>query len=389
MAEQKGPIAVHFGAGNIGRGFIGALLQDAGYFVVFADVNQPLIDSMNAIGEYRVIELDGAKQSHRYENFLALNTISDQAELLDWIARADLLTASVGASILPRIAPTIEAGLRLRVGKEKLIVMACENALWASEMIRNAMQDQEMAFDRAIFCNTAVDRIVPIQAPGTEPNVAVESFSEWVIDTSKLAGRELNIPGAKLVADLDPYIERKLYTVNTAHLSVAYLGQQAGHNTIVEALSDPVVRAGAEAALSETAQVLIRKHALDPAEHAKYISKTFERISNPAVDDEIVRVGRDPIRKLSKNERLIGPADYFARHLGRPDGLLRVIDAALSFSAPLDASVQHLRETLVRLSAEEFALEICGITRADALSPLLEDLIDFHKSALASGQLPV
>jgi mannitol-1-phosphate 5-dehydrogenase len=389
MPEQKGPLAVHFGAGNIGRGFIGALLQDAGYFVVFADVHQPLIDSMKALGEYRVRELDGMQETHHYKNFTALNSISDQAQLLDYIAQADIVTASVGAAVLSRIAPVIEAGLKLRKRPEKLVVMACENALRASEQIRESFSDEQLAYERAVFCNTAVDRIVPLQPSGSEPDVAVESFSEWVIDISPLGDRHFEIAGAKTVGDLEPYIERKLFTVNTAHLAAAYLGQQAGHTTIVGALNDPVVRSSTDAALLETSQVLIRKHALDADEHAQYVKKTMLRISNPAVDDEIVRVGRDPIRKLSKSERLIGPAAYFATHIGRPDALLRVIDSALSFSSPEDPAAIHMQQSLATLSAQEFALEICGITRSDALSPMLEDVIEFHKSALASGQLPV
>ena len=389
MAKQKGPIAVHFGAGNIGRGFIGALLQDAGYHVVFADVNQPLIDAMRTRGSYRVIELDGMLQSHSYDNFSVLNSQADELELMEQIADAELVTASVGAAVLSRIAPLIEAGLRLRTRREKLVVMACENALRASETIRDAMADQNLAYNQAIFCNTAVDRIVPVQLTGSEPDVSVESFSEWIIDQTPLGDRVLDIPGAIFVSDLNPYIERKLYTVNTAHLAIAYLGQRFGHKRVFESLQDPGVLAGTRLALSETAQVLIHKHGIDPAAHEKYVAKTLERISNPAVDDEVVRVGRDPIRKLSRNERLIGPAEYFAEHIGTPEGLLRVIDAALSFEAPGDSSVEHLQLTLRSLSAEEFALEICGISRSDALSPKLEDVIELHKSALASGQLPV
>lgn len=40
-------IALHFGAGNIGRGFIGALLHHSGYDVVFADVNDTMVSLLN------------------------------------------------------------------------------------------------------------------------------------------------------------------------------------------------------------------------------------------------------------------------------------------------------------------------------------------------------
>ena len=57
--------AIHFGAGNIGRGFIGAVLQDAGYFVTFADVNQDLIDKLRSSDGYDLVELgEGKKRTH-------------------------------------------------------------------------------------------------------------------------------------------------------------------------------------------------------------------------------------------------------------------------------------------------------------------------------------
>ena len=381
MATQERPLAVHFGAGNIGRGFIGALLQDAGYHVVFADVNQELIDSMKALGSYTLTELASVPKQKLYKDFQVLNSVTETQELTQLIAKAEIVTASVGANVLGRIAPVIEAGLSHRTSQDKLVVMACENALGASEIIKLAMQDQQLANQRAIFCNTAVDRIVPLQVEHSEPDVAVEPFSEWIIDSAPLAGRELNLPGATFVEDLDPFIERKLYTVNTAHLAVALIGQQFGHETVIEAMADSEVMPKVLAAIEETSAALIRKHGFDPVAHAAYVEKTLSRLSNPAIDDEIVRVGRDPLRKLSRYERLIGPAAYHAEHLGEPFALLEVIDAALSFQAQGDAEAARLQLFLATLSSSQFVFEVCGISVGHPLHEPLVELVDLHKSS--------
>ncbi|MDP5025659.1 MAG: mannitol-1-phosphate 5-dehydrogenase [Aquiluna sp.] len=381
MATQERPLAVHFGAGNIGRGFIGALLQDAGYHVVFADVNQELIDSMRALGSYTLTELASIPKQTVYSDFQVLNSVTEAQLLTQLIAKAEIVTASVGANILERIAPIIEAGLNQRILVDKLVVMACENALGASEIIKRAMKDQQLANKRAIFCNTAVDRIVPLQVEHSEPDVAVEPFSEWIIESTPLEGRKLNLPGATFVEDLDPFIERKLYTVNTAHLAVALVGQQFGHETVIEAMADSEVMPKVLAAIQETSAALIRKHGFEPAAHAAYVEKTLSRLSNPAIDDEIVRVGRDPLRKLSRYERLIGPAAYHAEHLGEPFALLEVIDAALSFKAPGDAEAARLQLFLATLSSSQFVFEVCGISVGHPLHAPLVELVDLHKSS--------
>lgn len=387
MSEQNRPIAVHFGAGNIGRGFIGALLQDSGYHVVFADVNETLIAALREKGAYRLVELDENPITKTYTDFSVLHSVKDFDQLVTKIAVAEIVTASVGANLLERIAPTIEAGLKARKLDQKLVVMACENAIGASQTIRDAMADQDLAANSAIFCNTAVDRIVPLQLAASEPDVAVETFSEWIVDAGPLQGRELDLKGAIFVPDLTPFIERKLYTVNTAHLAIAYLGQQVGYRTVVAAMQDSDVLEATKAALEETTAVLIAKHGISEAQHRQYLEKTLRRITNPAIDDELVRVGRDPIRKLSRFERLIGPAAYYAENIGQPKALLRVIDAALSFESDNDVSVTRLQLLLRSLNPNEFAQEVCGISHEQKLHGQLTKLIAEHKANQAQHQL--
>ncbi|MCB1252165.1 MAG: mannitol-1-phosphate 5-dehydrogenase [Austwickia sp.] len=360
--------AVHFGAGNIGRGFVGLLLHEAGYRVIFADVAAPLIEALQAADSYRVVEVGPGAREHEVTGVDAINSAADPEALTAAIAAASVVTTAVGPKVLPLVAPAIAAGIAARAeGAEPLVVMACENAIGATDTLRAAILEHlPSAAERAVFANTAVDRIVPAQPEGAGLDVTVEAYHEWVIDTSTLVAADgarvpLEIPGAEFVENLEPYIERKLFTVNTGHATVAYHGQRAGASTIAEAVAIPEVAAELRAVLAETSALLVAKHELDPAAQAAYAEKIATRFTNPHLPDTVVRVGREPLRKLSRHERFIGPAAEIAERGTEPVALLRAVGAALHFSSPEDAEAVELARRLSELSAAQFAAEVCGI----------------------------
>lgn len=382
--EQRSMRAVHFGAGNIGRGFIGAVLQDAGYFVTFADVNQDLIDKLKSADGYDLVELGESGAKFHYDNFDVVNSATEQEKLTAAIMQADIITASVGTNILPFIAPAIVQGIQARTASNPLVIMACENAINATDILQEKIAElTTVPIAGVYFANTAVDRIVPMQPVGAEPDVFAESFCEWVIDTSSLNGIDLGIPAAHMVQDLTPFIERKLYTVNTAHLTISYLGQIHGHPTIAEALTDPIVRDVTARVMEETSMVLVTRHGFDANEHAKYVRKTLERLANPALDDQVERVGRQPLRKLSRYERLIGPAAQLAEYGESPVAILEVVEAALQFKNDEDPEVALLAEKLATLTPQVFATEVCGITGDHPLHQALVQAVAKHQGSLS------
>jgi mannitol-1-phosphate 5-dehydrogenase len=373
--------AVHFGAGNIGRGFVGLLLHEAGYEVVFADVNGELIDALAAADSYRVHEVGEVSHERVVDNFRAINSATEVDALVAEIASADVVTTAVGPRILKFVAPVIAAGLQARpADAAPLAVMACENAIGATDLLAAEVmavlpeETREELAERAVFANTAVDRIVPAQDPDAGIDVTVETFSEWVVERTPFAGAEPNIPGAHFVDELGPYIERKLFTVNTGHATIAYVGYLAGARTISEAVAIPEVRAAAEAALAETSEALVAKHGLEPAELAEYRATILERFANPYLVDEVTRVGREPLRKLSRNERFIGPASDYAAATGEvPTALLEAIGAALRFDVPEDSQSVELQDLLRKASAEDIVTEITAVTPSEPLyAPLVE-----------------
>ncbi len=369
-------IAVHFGAGNIGRGFIGQLLHDAGYSLVFLDVNTDLVNLLNEQSSYRIIETGGTAKTTEVSNFKAFNTNTEFDLAVEAIASADLLTTSVGANALKFLVPAVVAGLKARTSTEPLLIMACENAIRATDIFRAEIAAIDSGvLDRAVFANTAVDRIVPPQEDSLGLDVLVEEFCEWIIETSELGKEVPNIPRAQFVADLTPYIERKLFTVNTGHASLAYIGQRYGCSTIVEAINDPTVKDAVVKILKETSQVLIRRHAFEEATQSEYVKKTFERFSDPKLNDPVTRVGREPSRKLSRNDRLIAPAAYLAEWGIEPTGLLEAIASALAFEDPSDPGVADLHKQLDRLPAQDFVDEVMGIAEPHPLAEKLTGLV--------------
>jgi len=366
--------AVHFGAGNIGRGFIGLLLHQAGHHVTFVDVDAELINDINATPSYRVIETGEGAQTHTVTDFSGINSALDPDSAIAAIAQADIVTTAVGPRVLPFIAPLIARGLSSRILDEPIAIMACENALGATDVLRDAIaaKTDASALSRAVFANTAVDRIVPAQHDSSGLDVVVEAFCEWVVEATPFKGTPPVISGAHFVDNLAPFIERKLFTVNTGHASIAYLGRLRGGTTIADSLAIPEVRDTVRNVLDETTDMLVARHGIDRDAQREYAATTITRFLNPELVDAVERVGRQPMRKLSRHERLIEPAAALAERGITPTALLDVISAAFRFDVADDEESVELRKLSARLSAEELCATVCGI---DSHHPLFPGLV--------------
>ena len=357
--------AVHFGAGNIGRGFVGLLLHEAGFEVVFSDVAAPLVESLQAADSYTVRTVGQDPTSTVVDGFRAINSSEDPEGLAEEIASADMVTTAVGARILRFVAPNIAAGIAARpAGAPRIAVLACENAINATDLleaeVRAAYQGEDLD-EKALFANTAVDRIVPVQAEGAGLDVTVEDFHEWAVERGPFEGTEPDVPGITWVDSLGPYIERKLFTVNTGHATTAWHGARTGHATISESIADPEVAAQVTAVLEETSSLLVAKHGFAEEEMAAYRTKVLGRFANEALPDPVDRVGRAPLRKLSRHDRIIGPAAELAERDLPYEGLLAAFAAALAFAPAEDDEAQRLQELLRSADPDAATVEITGL----------------------------
>lgn len=344
--------ALHFGGGNIGRGFIGKILAEAGYEVVFADINMTVIDRLNQDHGYTVhVVGEGVDQKETVKNVRGINS-GDEAAVTAEINDATLVTTAVGPPVLEILAPLLARSLaaRYRAGGAPLNIIACENMVRGSSFLKEkvlaaAGDDAALIDANTGFVDCAVDRIVPpVRGGDADPlAVTVEVFSEWIVDSTQFKGAVPAIAGMIATDKLMAFIERKLFTLNTGHTALAYFGQLAGKKTVGEAMQDDAVRQAAEAVMKESGAVLIRRYAFDPAAHRAYIDKILKRFANPYLHDDIDRVARQPLRKLGAQERFIKPLNGMLEYDLPHDATVRAIAATLHYHNPDDPQAVEMQ----------------------------------------------
>lgn len=373
--------ALHFGAGNIGRGFIGLLLSSNGFQVSFADVSDVLIDAIKEEGKYRVILADESHEAISVEGVLGINSAKEPEALKEAVLQADLITTAVGVNIVPHIGRSLLEGIKERLHQEKVTpfsIIACENAVGATKVLKEALyeglsEDEKTLAEMYIgFPNSAVDRIVPMQKNENPLDVQVEPFFEWVVEEDAVKGELRSLEGVHYVKDLTPYIERKLFTVNTGHAATAYFGLLKGHETVLQAMKDEEVVTAVRGVLKETSAYIVKSYGFDEKEHQAYVEKILSRFENPYISDDLTRVARSPIRKISPSDRFMKPAMGLISLGLEPKDLARAIAALLLYINEEDPEAVVLQKDLKELGLSEVLLKYAGLSKEDALAKLIK-----------------
>lgn len=377
--------AIHFGGGNIGRGFVAEFLHTAGYEVVFVDVMDSIINSLQSSKSYQVTEVSEEGESTKtITNYRAINSKTHEEDVIQEISDADIVTCAVGPNILKFIAPVIAKGIDRRTASVPLAVIACENMIGGTDTLHGFIKDNtdssrvETLGERASFANSAIDRIVPAQAPDAGLNVRIEKFYEWVVEQLPFGKfGHPDIPAIHWVDHLEPYIERKLFTVNTGHATAAYYGKYAGKKTIADAMKDDYVRNTVRDVLQETASLIVDKHEIAAQEQQDYVEQIINRISNPYLEDSVDRVGRAPIRKLGRKERFIGPAAQLAERNAKYDSLLGSVEMALRFqNVEGDDESFELAKILKENSPGDATVQLTGLERDHSMFSAVAKVVE-------------
>ena len=375
--------AVQFGAGNIGRGFLGQLFFETGYHTTFIDVVAPVVEGLNHRHAYPLRIVGESPQELLIENVSAVHAGSIDA-VAEAVSRADLAATAVGVAVLPHVAPALAQGIARRFASPDappLNVIVCENLIDAGPFLReHVRQCLDKGFHAALdekvgFVEASIGRMVPVMTNEQRAEdpllVCVEPYCDLPVDAEGFKGPVPPLKNMHAMHNFGAYVERKLFVHNMSHATAAYLGYLRGHEFIWEAVGDPAIRPEVEAALGETCEGLARKHGLDRGALKDHADDLLHRYENRALGDQVTRIAKDPIRKLGPKDRLIGAGLMCIEEGIEPLHVARGAAAGILYACPDDEAALRVQAIRRQGGAEAVLGEVCGLSTDHRLAQMI------------------
>lgn len=376
--------AIQYGAGNIGRGFIAQLFRESGYEVVFAEVSQDLVERLNTDNCYpiRIVSNDSSCEI-TVDGVRAVNG-ADVESVSSEIVDADIIATAVGVGTLPKISKTIAYGLSKRWASKNmkpLNIIICENLLDADKylynLIASELGEDEIKYlgETVGFVKASIGRMVPVMTEemqeGNPLRIWVEEYCKLPVDKNGFKGEVPNIKNMNPISPFEFYIQEKLFIHNAGHAMAAYLGNLKKHTYIWECYSDETIVSKCRKALMESAQALAIEHNVPLEGIQSHIEDLIFRFGNRGLGDTVARVGRDPKRKLSPNDRLIGACRLALKHNIKPEYLSEGVAAGMLFNRQDDLNSREIQDMIKSGGADSILREVCCLSPDEPLWDLV------------------
>ena len=380
---------VILGAGKIARGFIGHLLYLSELPFTFVEKFDGLVDMINERGQYTVNILGNSEKNCVVKGAKAIR-FSDVEAVTDAIAEADAVFTSVGGKNLGDLVPLLAGGIEKKALKGgNLNVVTCENWKLPATILRNGVEEmisadakdylaEHVGMTEAVIMRSGIESSPELLAQ--DPLIVnVQDFWELPVDASRIVGELPPIMGLKLIPEFTGFLERKFYTYNAANGTTSFIGALLGHVHIADAAHDERILPILDGVYQETAQALSKKHNFPLDEQLAFTLTSKRKLQDYTIVDFIERNARDPIRKLGKDDRLVGSARLVQEYGIRPDNLCIAIAAAIHYVSPGDP----FAEELVRMRKEEgidYIIEhVCEQDPNGELGMLIKEKIELLK----------
>lgn len=397
MMTQHLPRIIVWGAGAIGRGFVGDIFSSSGYELIFVDQAKSLVDKLNGQGFFTVVKslAENDISYEKIENFTALHT-SQELDIQKSIIKADLIAVSTFPKDFEVVAKILQRLIINRISVKPntpIDIILCTNLVHAGPMFQKYLyKDLDKAYqayfsDNVGIVESLVIRIAP-PAPQEEIDkdplvVWTNGYFEFPVDKKAFKGPLPKVPNFRFVHDMRAEENRKIYTYNMSHAILGYYGYQLSYDLLVESLNDPFVQEDVLGALDEVSRALQIEYDFSKIEMDSWVKNVIRNTNNSTVGDSVLRMAADPIRKLKKEDRLIGPALLCLKNGIDPIYIIKGIAAALHYENDDDVSSRKMITQIKNKGLRGTIREICELGDDDLEKLLVEKIeVAYHKFPL-------
>jgi mannitol-1-phosphate 5-dehydrogenase len=378
---------VLFGAGKIGRSFIGQIFSRAGYEVVFIDLDEKVINALNRRREYRVlIKSDDGDSEIIVKNVRGV-LASDEGQVLGELAECQIAATAVGPHALPGVCAIVAKGLERRNKKSPdfpLDIILAENlrdaaAFAEREIAKNLTEPIDLA--RIVgLAETSIGKMVPImpaQLSDSDPLlVFAEPYNTLILDKKGFKNPLPDVPELAPKENMPAWVDRKSFIHNLGHAAAAYYGfsRYPELSYLHEVMVKPDVLGVTRATMLQSADILIRHYSGEFTIESltEHIDDLLHRFSNKALGDTVYRVGQDLYRKLSPEDRLVAPLKLALKYRMPYDKILNIIVCAIGFNAVDEHGLRSANDLKfseeANLGISRILDRVCGLPESDYLA---------------------
>lgn len=382
---------VIFGAGKIARGFVGHILYLSGIPFTFVEKFEPLVEKINDRGQYTVNVMGNTDENCVVKGVHALS-FDEKEEIVNAIAEADVVFTAVGGKNLEGIVPFLTEGITRKASlypETNLNVITCENWKKPAKILADGVAAALPENVQSYLQNHVGFAEAVIMRSGIEPHedqlakdplwVNVSNFWQMPVDGDNLVPGLPEIQCVKPMNNFAGFLERKFYTYNAANGTVSFVGALLGITDLGEAAYDPRIEPILEGVYDETSRALAKKHRIPLEEQVAFADTSRKKLHDRSIIDTIERNARDPLRKLGKDDRLVGSANLVWECGILPEHLCISIAAAIYYVSPGDPAA----EELVRMRTEEgidaVLTKVCSLDPDGTIGKLVKEKIELLK----------
>lgn len=338
---------VVFGAGKIGRSFIGQLFSSGGYKVIFIDKNEQLIEELNKRNSYNIIIKKDPEEIINVRNVSGLK-LQQKDEIINEIVSTEIMAVSSGPAGLTSAICLIAEGLKKRSESSSckpLDIIIAENLRNASGYfeteLKKLLPENFPLKTTAGLIETSIGKMVPIMSrkdiEEDSLQIFAEAYNTLILDRQGFLNPVPDIKGLSPKNNIKAWVDCKLFIHNLGHAASAYLGYLYDPHMIFiyEALEIPEIYKMVRSIMLQSSLFLLKKYPEDFTESflTVHIDDLLQRFCNRSLGDTIFRVGCDLYRKLGPEDRIAGCIKLAIEQDLPYDKVLPVLLCACRFNA--------------------------------------------------------